>query len=122
MASAVSIIRLGRNLLVTLQDELNDAAVMEMQEKIAETIEETAARGLLLDVTLLDVVDSFMGHTLNQIAAVARLMGTRTVVVGLQPGVAITLVELGLELPDIKTALDVEQGLKLLDGKWRERR
>jgi rsbT antagonist protein RsbS len=108
----VSIIRLSESLIVTVQDELSDSQILEMQEQIATTIEETDATALLLDVSLLDVVDSFMGHTLTQLAAVARLMGARTVVVGLRPGVAMTLVELGLDLPYIHTALDVEQGLE----------
>lgn len=107
----VSIIRLGPNLLVTIQDELRDTQVLEMHDQIAQTIERHAPRGLLLDLTLMEVVDSFMAHTINQIAAIARLMGTRTVVSGLQPGVAITLVEMGLDLPHLTTALDVEQGL-----------
>lgn len=110
----VSIVRLGPNLLVTVQDELRDAQILEMHEQIAQTIERFAPRGLLLDLTLMDVVDSFMAHTINQIAAVARLMGTRTVVSGLQPGVAITLVEMGLDLPHLDTALDVEQALSRL--------
>ncbi len=116
MFGPVSILRLGDNMIVTIQDELSDGQILEMQEQIASTIEQSGAQGLLLDVTLLDVVDSFMGHTLNQIAAIARLMGTKTVVVGLRPGVVMTLVELGLELPHIQTALDVEQGLALLGG------
>lgn len=117
MVGPVSIIRLGENMIVTLQDELSDGQILEMQDQIALTIQQSGAQGLLLDVTLLDVVDSFMGHTLNQIAAIARLMGTKTVVVGLRPGVVMTLVELGLELPHIQTALDVEQGLALLGIK-----
>ncbi|MDQ4079053.1 MAG: STAS domain-containing protein [Chloroflexota bacterium] len=114
MIGPVSVIKLGTHLIVTIHDEMSDSQILEMQEQIATTIEESGAEGLLLDVSLLDVVDSFMGHTLNQLAAIARLMGTRTVVVGLRPGVAITLIELGLELPYIHTALDVEQGLELL--------
>lgn len=121
MTGPVSIIRLGENLIVTIQDELSDGQIMEMQEQIAATIQQTNAAGLLLDVGLLDVVDSFMGQTLNQIAAMARLMGTRSVVVGLRPGVAITLVEMGLELSSLHTALDVEQGLKQLDEGRRDR-
>lgn len=121
MIGPVSIIRLGPNLIVTIQDELSDGQILEMQEQIASTIESYGATGLLLDVTLLDVVDSFLGHTLNQIAAVARLMGTETVVVGLRPGVAMALVELGLEMPHIRSALDVEQGIAFLESSARAR-
>lgn len=110
------IIRIGDILIVTALEAIDDTAVVELQERIGEQIEQTGARALIIDITILDVVDSFLGRMLNDIAMMARLMGAATVVVGIQPAVAITLVELGLELKGIRTALNVEQALRLVQA------
>lgn len=105
------IIRLGDTLLVTLQEALHDTRAVELQDDITRALERSGAGGLLIDVSVLDIVDSFMGRMLNSIAAMARLMGARTVIAGVQPQVAITLTELGLRLEGVKTVLSVERGL-----------
>ncbi|HYN89733.1 MAG TPA: STAS domain-containing protein [Ardenticatenaceae bacterium] len=110
------IIRIGDVLIVTALEAIDDTAAVELQERIGEQIEQTGARALIIDITILDVVDSFLGRMLNDIAMMARLMGAATVVVGIQPAVAITLVELGLELKGIRTALNVEQALRLVQA------
>ncbi len=110
------IIRIGDILIVTALEAIGDTAAVELQERIGEQIEQTGARALIIDITILDVVDSFLGRMLNDIAMMARLMGAATVVVGIQPAVAITLVELGLELKGIRTALNVEQALRLIQA------
>lgn len=99
-------------LVVTLQQELHDQAAERLQSRILERLQEIRPLGLILDVTALPVVDSFLGRLLRDTAVMARLMGSRTVLVGLQPAVAITLCELGLDLPGIHTDLDLERGLE----------
>lgn len=111
-----SIIKIGDVLLVTLQEALHDTKAVQLQDEISEALSRTGASGLLIDVTVLDIVDSFMGRLLNGIAAIARLMGARTIISGIQPQVAITLVELGLRLRGVETVLDVEQGLARFAG------
>jgi rsbT antagonist protein RsbS len=111
-----SIIRIGDVLIVTLQEALHDTKAVQLQDDISEALSRTGASGLLIDVTVLDLVDSFMGRLLNGIAAIARLMGARTIISGIQPQVAITLVELGLRLQGVETVLDVEQGLARFSG------
>lgn len=106
-----SIVRIGDTLIVTLQDALHDTKAVQLQEEIGQALSHTGASGLVVDLSVLDIVDSFMGRMLNGIAAIARLMGARTIISGIQPQVAITLVELGLQLKDVETALNVEQGL-----------
>jgi rsbT antagonist protein RsbS len=93
---------------------MDDQTVMQLQERILSELERTGARGVLIDISLLEMVDSFIGRMLSDIAAMARIMDARTVVVGMQPAVAITLVELGLELNGVETVLDVDEGFKLL--------
>jgi rsbT antagonist protein RsbS len=110
----VPVIRIGETLIVTAQEAIDDRAASDLENQIAEAIERTEARGLIIDITVLDVVDSFLGRMLNDIAAMASLMGARTVLVGIQPAVAITLIELGLQLRGVQTALNVEQALRLL--------
>jgi rsbT antagonist protein RsbS len=109
------LIRIGDTLIVTAQEAISDTGVIELEDQIAEAIERAGASGLIIDITVLDIVDSFLGRMLNDIAATARLMGARTVLVGIQPAVAITLTELGLQLKGIRTALNVAQALRLLD-------
>lgn len=112
--TTVPIIRIGQTLIVTAQEAIDDRTALDLQGQIGDMIERTNASGLIIDVTVLDIVDSFFGRMLNDMAAMARLMGARTILVGLQPAVAITLVELGLQLKGVQTALHVEQALRLL--------
>jgi rsbT antagonist protein RsbS len=108
------IIRLDDTLVVVVQEALPDALAIDLQDDIAEALEKNGAARLLIDISLLDVVDSFMGRTLNGIAAMARLMGARTIIAGMRPQVAITLTELGLKLEGVETVLSVERGLARL--------
>jgi rsbT antagonist protein RsbS len=114
MSSASSIIKVGKTLIVTISEEIGDNEAVTLQEAINERIEQTDARGLLLDIASLETVDSFLGRLLNEIALGARLLGAETVVTGMQPAVAMTLVELGLQLRGVSTALDSERGLERL--------
>jgi len=110
----VPILTLGDVLLVSIQVDLEDRLAIKLQEDLAERIVATGAHGVLIDITGLDIVDSFVGRMLSTIAAVSRVLDAETVVVGMRPAVAITLVELGLPLRGIRTALNVELGLDLL--------
>ncbi|HEX8145335.1 MAG TPA: STAS domain-containing protein [Pyrinomonadaceae bacterium] len=112
--SRIPILKLGRVLIVPIQVDMDDQTVIELQERILSELETTGARGVLIDISLLEMVDSFIGRMLSDIAAMARIMDARTVVVGMQPAVAITLVELGLELQGVETVLNVDEGYKLL--------
>ena len=112
----IPILKMVDFLLVTIQIDMHDRLALTLQEDISQSITKTGARGLLIDISMLDMIDSFMGRVLANIAAVARLMDTQTVVVGMQPAIAITLVELGLSLPGIRTALNVEKGMALLQA------
>jgi len=111
---SVPIVNLNGVLLVTIQEELLDQSVSEFESELTEKVVDTRARGVLIDVSVLDIIDSFLARTLHDIAAITSLMAARTVVVGMRPAVAITLVELGLTLPGLLTALSVEEGLALL--------
>ena len=110
----IPILRLGRFLLVTIQVDMHDRLALALQDDLTAQIVANHARGVLIDISALDVVDSFMGRMLANIAGMARVLDAETVVVGMQPSVAITLVELGLSLPGIRTALDVDKGMELL--------
>jgi rsbT antagonist protein RsbS len=112
--SRIPILKLGHLLLVTIQVDMHDRMALTLQDDLTERIVETGARGVLIDISGLDIVDSFMGRTLADIAAMASVLDAQTVVVGMRPAVAITLVELGLSLPGVKTALTVERGMALL--------
>jgi rsbT antagonist protein RsbS len=101
-------------LLVTVQVDMHDELAMTLQDDLTNKIVATKARGVLIDISALEMVDSFIGRMLGNIAAMSRILDARTVVVGMQPAVAITLVELGLSLPGIRTALNVDAGLTLL--------
>ncbi len=110
----VTMMKIGSVLIVPIQVELHNHAAIHVQEDIIQNIEETGVRGLLIEVSRLQVVDSFLGRLIGDIASMARVMGCQTVVAGLQPAVAITLMELGLHLEDIHTTLNTEMGLELL--------
>jgi rsbT antagonist protein RsbS len=113
-AERIPILKLGDLLLVTIQVDMHDQLAMTLQNDLTEKIVKTKARGVLIDISGLELVDSFIGRMLSNIASMARLLDAETVVSGMQPAVAITLVELGLALPGVRTALNVEQGMALL--------
>jgi rsbT antagonist protein RsbS len=110
----IPILKMGEFLLVTVQVDMHDRLAMKLQDDLTERIAGTHARGVLIDISALDVVDSFIGRMLGNIASVSRVLDAETVVVGMRPAVAITLVELGLSLPGIRTALSVEKGMEVL--------
>ena len=117
-AQRIPILKVGRVLVVPVQVDMDDETVLGLQERILSELERTGARGVLIDISLLEMVDSFIGRMLSDIAAMARIMDARTVVVGIQPAVAITLVELGLELRGVDTVLNVDEGIKLLRDEF----
>jgi len=118
ISQRIPILKVGRVLVVPIQVDMDDQTVLNLQERILSELERTGARGVLIDVSLLEMVDSFIGRMLSDIAAMARIMDARTVVVGIQPAVAITLVELGLELRGVETVLNVDEGIKLLRDEF----
>lgn len=113
----IPILKVGRALLVTIQVDMHDRLATALEEDLSTRIVATNARGVLIDISGLDIVNSFMGRMLDTIASVSRLLDADTVVVGMRPAVAITLVELGLELKGIKTALNVERGMALIQNR-----
>jgi len=110
----IPVLTLGDVLLVSIQVDLEDQLALRLQDDLAERIVATGARGVILDITALDIVDSFVGRTLATIASVSKVLDAETIVVGMRPAVAITLVELGLQLPGVRTALNVELALAML--------
>lgn len=110
----IPIVRVGDVLIVTVREELTDQDALALQEDLGDTLTQTESAGVLLDLSAVDTVDSFLGRVLNEIAQGSWLLGARTVVSGIQPAVAITLVELGLQLPGVQTALNADRGLALL--------
>jgi len=112
----IPILRMGRSLLVTIQVDMEDQTAMALQDDLAEQISKTGANGVLIDISALEIVDSFVGRMLAGISGIGQILDATTVVVGMQPAVAITLVELGLSLDGVKTALNVTRGLALLEA------
>jgi rsbT antagonist protein RsbS len=110
----IPILKMGRFLLVTIQVDMHDRLAMTLQDDLTSRISETRAKGVIIDISTLEVVDSFIGRILGNIAGMSRILDAETVVVGMQPSVAITLVELGLALPGVRTALNVERGMDLV--------
>lgn len=110
----IPILRMGEFLLVTIQVDMHDRLAMALQDDLTNRISQTGARGVLIDISSLEIVDSFIGRMLGNIAAMSRVLDAETVVVGMQPAVAITLVELGMSLAGVKTALNVDAGMELL--------
>ena len=110
----IPILRMGEFLLITVQVDMHDRLAISLQDDLTEQIVRYNSGGVLIDISSLDVVDSFIGRMLGNIAAMSRVLDAQTVVVGMQPAVAITLVELGLSLPGIRTALNVERGMQIL--------
>jgi rsbT antagonist protein RsbS len=114
MQDRIAILQLGRFLLVTIQVELHDQLTLRLQDDLTEKLARTRAKGVLIDISGVEIVDSFSGRSLAHIAAVARVMDATTVLVGMRPSVAITLVELGMSLKGVRTALNVDKGMQLL--------
>ena len=112
----IPILKLRGLLLVSIQVDMHDRLAMQLQDELTQKISETGARGVLIDISSLDIVDSFIGRMIANIAAMARVLDAETVVVGMQPAVAITLVELGLNLPGVRTALNVDKGMAMLES------
>jgi rsbT antagonist protein RsbS len=110
----IPILRMGQYLLVTIQVDMHDRLAMQLQDDLTHAISKNPTRGVLIDITSLEIVDSFMGRMLVNIALMARVLDAQTVLVGMKPPVAITLVELGLSLPGIRTALNIDKGMALL--------
>ena len=115
----IPILRMGEFLLVTIQVDMHDRLAMTLQDDLTTRISQTGAQGVLIDISALEIVDSFIGRMIANISGMSRVLDAQTVIVGMQPAVAITLVELGLTLPGVKTALDVEKGMHLLRGASR---
>jgi rsbT antagonist protein RsbS len=116
----IPILQMGQVLLVTIQLDMQDQMALALQDDLANKISVTGAKGVLIDISALEIVDSFVGRMLASISGISRILDATTVVVGMQPAVAITLVELGLSLEGVRTALNVERGMELLQGGRKE--
>ena len=113
----IPILRLGQHLLVSIQVDLHDRLALTLQDDLTQRLAENGARGVLLDISSLEIVDSFIGRMIGNIAAMARVLDAHTVVVGMRPAVAITLVELGISMQGVRTAIDIDDGMKLLEAE-----
>ena len=118
----VPVLKQGEYLVVTIQSSLTDADLLHLRDELADKVGRFRSRGMILDVGLLDVIDSFAARTLRGIAHAVRLRGAEAVIVGIQPDVALSMVQLGLTMEGVQTALDLEEGLALLERKKRRRR
>jgi rsbT antagonist protein RsbS len=110
----IPILKLGSFLLVTIQVELHDQLALTLQDDLTNMLSRTEAKGVLIDISALEIVDSFIGRSMAQIASIARVMDATTLLVGMRPAVAITLVELGMDLQGVRTALNIDKGMQLL--------
>jgi rsbT antagonist protein RsbS len=113
----VPILKIGATLFVTIQIDLQDETVLQLQEDLADRLLATGATGVLIDISAVEIVDSFIGRMLTMIGSISKLFDAETVIVGMRPAVAITLTELGLSLRGVRTALNAEKGLALLSGR-----
>ena len=113
----IPILRMGEFLLVTIQVDMHDQMALKLQDDLSNAIVRNASRGVLIDISTLEMVDSFIGRMVADISNIGKILGAETILVGMQPAVAITLVELGLSLPGVATALNVERGMVLLRRK-----
>jgi rsbT antagonist protein RsbS len=113
----IPILRMGEFLLVTIQIDMHDQLALKLQDDLSNAIQKNASRGVLIDISSLEMVDSFIGRMVADISGIGKILGAETILVGMQPAVAITLVELGLSLPGVATALNVERGMALLRRK-----
>jgi rsbT antagonist protein RsbS len=116
----IPILQMGQTLLVTIQVDMQDQMALALQDDLANKIASSGAKGVLIDISALEIVDSFVGRMLASISGISRVLDATTVVVGMQPAVAITLVELGLSLEGVRTALNVERGMELLAHSRKE--
>jgi|UniRef100_A0A7C3EE89 rsbT antagonist protein RsbS len=117
----IPILKMGNLLLVSIQVDMHDRLALALQDDLTDRIVKDGAKGVLIDISALEIVDSFIGRMLSNIAAMSRMLDAKTVVVGMRPAVAITLVELGLSLPGVQTALNVEQGMAYLNSLEQDR-
>ncbi|PKP32002.1 MAG: anti-anti-sigma factor [Bacteroidetes bacterium HGW-Bacteroidetes-16] len=115
----IPIIKIGNFLIVSIQVDMHDKMAMQLQTQILEEISKTGAKGVLIDISVLEMVDSFIGRMLSGMASMASIMDAAVVIVGMQPAVAITLVELGLEMQGVDTALNMEKGMEMLERRIR---
>jgi rsbT antagonist protein RsbS len=113
----IPILRMGEFLLVTIQVDMHDQLALKLQDELSNCIQKYASKGVLIDISTMEMVDSFIGRMVSDISGMAKILGAETILVGMQPAVAITLVELGLSLPGVATALSVERGMALLRQK-----
>jgi rsbT antagonist protein RsbS len=113
----VPIVKIGRTLFVSIQTDLEDESVLRLQEDLADELVKTGSSGVIIDITALEIVDSFIGRMLTMIGSISRLFDAETVLVGMRPAVAITLTELGLSLRGVRTALNADKGLEMLNGR-----
>ncbi|TXH36377.1 MAG: STAS domain-containing protein [Rhodospirillaceae bacterium] len=116
----IPILQMGRALLITIQVDMHDQLALALEEDLAAKIASSGARGVLIDISSLEIIDSFIGRMLDNIAGVSRLMDAETVVVGMRPAVAITLVELGLSLSGVRTALNVDRGMAIIQQRLHD--
>ena len=117
----IPILKMGRFLLVTIQVDMHDELALTLQEDLTNRIVKDSAQGVLIDISSLEIVDSFIGRMIGNIAGMARMLDAETVLVGMRPAVAITLVELGMSLPGVRTALNVDKGMAMLERAQKER-
>jgi rsbT antagonist protein RsbS len=113
----VPILKIGQTLFVSIQIDLQDETVMQLQDDLSTELAKTGASGVIIDITAVEIVDSFIGRMLATIGSISRLFDAETVIVGMRPAVAITLTELGLSLNGVRTALNAEKGLAILNGR-----